>query len=279
MRFAFAFLCLIVLVKGEPEVPEAEWEIMENGGLRAKVPNIEGLSEVDLHFNINKPLSGVSAGDYNVIIRNAGTDGIWIHEAPEIQVKDGDVVNYWILVIVNGGGYQKLDLSFTLHSGGTTTTTSTTTTQTTTEPTTTTSTTTTTMTTTTDLGLPEVQFELMEPEGLKIWLEDSQDHEIMFFGFHMNINEPLNGVDFGDFNYVVDHVDENGNWSIEETGVSLNDSDIVYFWYYIAMDSQGFQITDQMWSPGGPLTTTTPGTTTEHVPDIISVTESSEGNF
>ena len=50
-------------------MPEAIWEIMEDGGLRAIVPNVDGLSEVDLHFNINKPLSGVSAGDYNIIIR------------------------------------------------------------------------------------------------------------------------------------------------------------------------------------------------------------------
>ena len=39
------------------------------------------------------------AGDYNVIIRNAGSDGIWIYEDPSIEIKDGDVINYWILVI------------------------------------------------------------------------------------------------------------------------------------------------------------------------------------
>jgi len=57
-------LSKFVYIAGKPEVPEAEWEIMLTGGLRAKVPSLEGLSEVDLHFNINKPLSGVSGLKY-----------------------------------------------------------------------------------------------------------------------------------------------------------------------------------------------------------------------
>ena len=57
-----------VASKDTPEVPEAEWEIIENGGLRALVPDVDGMNEVHLHFNINKELSGVSAGDYNIMI-------------------------------------------------------------------------------------------------------------------------------------------------------------------------------------------------------------------
>ena len=41
---------------------------MESGGLRAMVPDVDGMNEVHLHFNINKELSGVSAGDYNIMI-------------------------------------------------------------------------------------------------------------------------------------------------------------------------------------------------------------------
>lgn len=41
---------------------------MESGGLRALVPDLDGLNEVYLHFNINKELSGVTAGDYNIMI-------------------------------------------------------------------------------------------------------------------------------------------------------------------------------------------------------------------
>ena len=34
----------------------------------ASVPDQEGQTEVHLHFNINKPLPGVTAGDYNIMI-------------------------------------------------------------------------------------------------------------------------------------------------------------------------------------------------------------------
>ena len=67
----------------------------------------------------------------------------------------------------------------------------------------------------------------------------------MYFAFHMNVNDPLNGVDFGDFNYAIDEAGEDGNWTIEETSVSLNDSDIVYYWYYIAYDGEGHEVTDK----------------------------------
>eukprot|EP00093_Oithona_nana_P007883 07883.XXX_295582_295891_1 [CDS] Oithona nana genome sequencing. len=79
---------------------------MESGGLRAIVPALESLNEVYLHFNINKELSGVSAGDYNIMISSPGADGSWVYEDPAIEVKDGDTVYYWILIMVNGGGYQ-----------------------------------------------------------------------------------------------------------------------------------------------------------------------------
>ena len=52
-------------------------------------------------------------------------------------------------------------------------------------------------------------------------------------------------------------------WTIEETEISLNNSDIVYYWYYLAFDGQGYEITDQMWSPGGPIITTTEGIVTK----------------
>ena len=118
----------------------------------------------------------------------------------------------------------------------------------------------------------------MEPEGLRVWIADP-DSRVMYFAFHMNINDPLNGVDFGDFNYAIDEAGPDGNWTIEEPSVSLNDSDIVYYWYYLAVDGEGHEVTDNMWSPGGPLTTTTEGSTTESIPDIISVTETSEGKY
>ena len=52
-----------------PDVPDVTWELLPGGGLHAAVPDQTGLSEVDLHFNINKELPGVAAGDYNINIK------------------------------------------------------------------------------------------------------------------------------------------------------------------------------------------------------------------
>jgi hypothetical protein len=43
---------------------------------------------------------------FAVICRSAGSDGMWIQEDASLEVKNGDTINYWILIMVNGGGYQ-----------------------------------------------------------------------------------------------------------------------------------------------------------------------------
>ncbi len=128
--------------------------------------------------------------------------------------------------------------------------------------------------------------------GLRIWFEDTDG--LMHAEIHLNINEELPGIDYGEYNFNIDTANEDGLWLVEEPSIELNDTDIVFYWYYLVIDGHGHQITDQYvrillhlllrvilcfraWSPGGLPTTTTPGTTTEPIPDEISVTETSEG--
>ena len=51
------------------EVPTPKWELLPHGGLVVTVENQNGLTEVDLHFSINKEVHGVEVGDFNEIIR------------------------------------------------------------------------------------------------------------------------------------------------------------------------------------------------------------------
>ena len=44
-------------------------------------------------------------------VHRSATSGVWVHEDASIPVKAGDTINFWILVFVNGGGYQKTDQS------------------------------------------------------------------------------------------------------------------------------------------------------------------------
>ena len=38
---------------------------------------------------------------------------VWLHENTQVDVKPGDTVNYWILVVKNGEGKQLTDQSWT----------------------------------------------------------------------------------------------------------------------------------------------------------------------
>jgi hypothetical protein len=98
-------MLISVLVAACAEVPTPVFELLPGGGLRVTVADQPGQSEVDLHFNLNVPLPGVTAGEYNVIMTEA-TDGAWVHEDATIPAKAGDTVYFWVLVIVNGEGFQ-----------------------------------------------------------------------------------------------------------------------------------------------------------------------------
>ncbi|XP_023340736.1 beta-1,3-glucan-binding protein isoform X3 [Eurytemora carolleeae] len=238
------------------------------------------MTDVQIHFSINKPLSGVSAGDYFMDIMGA-TDGVWSKEDPAIPVVAGDTIYYWILVFVNGGGYQKTDLSGVVAGNEPTTTPvpDTTTQKVTTTATTTTSTTTTTTTTTPGPQFPRPQLEQMVPMGFRMWIKDFEGLEHV--GFHFSVNEELSGVDYGQENIEIDAASSDGTWSHSWANIRLQDGDTVNYWYYLVVDKHGFQFTENSWTIGetipiGSTTTTSPGTT---IPDILSVTESNIGKY
>ena len=93
--------------------------------------------------------------------------------------------------MISSANQQKTDLSYTIHGASEPTTTTSTTTKSTTA-TTKITTTTTTETTTTVLPLPEIQLQVMEPQGLRAWIEDTEG-KVQYLAFHMSINSPLNG--------------------------------------------------------------------------------------
>ena len=45
------------------------------------------------------------------------TDGEWLFEDSTIQVQAGDTINYWILVIINGEGFQVGTLQIMMEGG------------------------------------------------------------------------------------------------------------------------------------------------------------------
>ncbi|XP_072018556.1 beta-1,3-glucan-binding protein-like [Amphiura filiformis] len=104
-----------------PPLPPVQFSVMSPQGLRMQILGNPGITLVAYHYSINKDVIGVAPGDYNYDITDK-TGDYWVHENTDIVVNSGDVVNYWYLVIYNGGGYQDTDLSWTavycFHSHG-----------------------------------------------------------------------------------------------------------------------------------------------------------------
>ena len=71
MRVKILFLSLLscLTLGQDPSVPDPVFSIAGGGGLRIEIPDVSGLTEVDIHFSVNKPVQGVAAADYNIIIK------------------------------------------------------------------------------------------------------------------------------------------------------------------------------------------------------------------
>ena len=165
-------------------------------------------------------IGGFLKNTLTVSLRGA-TDGVWSKEDPAIPVVSGDTIYYWILVFVNGGGYQKTDLSGVVAGNEPTTTPvpDTTTQKVTTTATTTTSTTTTTTTTTPGPQFPRPQLEQMVPMGFRMWIQDFEG--LQHVGFHFSVNEELSGVDYGQENIEIDAASSDGTWSYSWANIRL----------------------------------------------------------
>lgn len=68
MLLSTAVSFLLVSLALGADVPDPRWYIADGGGLRAEVDDVSGMTQVHLHFSINKPVTGVSAADYNIMI-------------------------------------------------------------------------------------------------------------------------------------------------------------------------------------------------------------------
>ncbi|CAH1801999.1 unnamed protein product [Owenia fusiformis] len=88
-------------------------------GISFSIPDENGITVVGYHYSINAGLGGTAPGQYNFDV-NSASGGLWLHENTGVVLMNGDVVNYWVYVNKDGGGYQLLDQSWTYDDGSTT---------------------------------------------------------------------------------------------------------------------------------------------------------------
>ena len=156
LKFSVVFFAILAVSFAVYSVKQPKIEALSPKGVKFTYPKDDpNLSLVAFHFNVNKPLSGVAASDYGDDVTTLTgmkiyffcvqsnfqiVDGAFVYIQPELELKIGDKVYYWVYALNNGVGYVLTDQVWTNEVPTTPTTKATTTTKstTTTKPTTTT---------------------------------------------------------------------------------------------------------------------------------------------
>lgn len=74
-------------------------------GFRVSVPNINGMQLLGFHGNINSAI-GNREGNYSGDVRVPSGNGRWEYTNFESQLRNGDIINYWIVAQVGQENYR-----------------------------------------------------------------------------------------------------------------------------------------------------------------------------
>lgn len=81
------------------------FEAFRPNGLKISIPNVDGLQIFGFHANLNKPINLRETGEYhNDII--SSENGKWTYYINDIELRIGDVLNYWVYLQMDGIGEQ-----------------------------------------------------------------------------------------------------------------------------------------------------------------------------
>lgn len=83
-----------------PELNQPLVEPMCPQGFKVSVPNIRGMQLLGFHGNVNSPIA-LREGNYSGDIRDPSANGRWEYSNPDLLLRNGDIINYWIMVQIN----------------------------------------------------------------------------------------------------------------------------------------------------------------------------------
>ncbi|CAG9561447.1 unnamed protein product [Danaus chrysippus] len=110
----FAFVLLFVhLNDAQFTVPEVIIQALRPKGIRIYIPDSPNVSLFVFQGNINKKIGENDVGTLSAEVTKP-TDGKWLYENPSLDLKVGDVINYYVYVVSDKKGYLKDNLSFTV---------------------------------------------------------------------------------------------------------------------------------------------------------------------
>ncbi|VVC92752.1 unnamed protein product, partial [Leptidea sinapis] len=82
-------------------------------GIRVYIPDEKNFSLFVFQGNVNRKIGENDVGNISGEVTSP-TNGRWIFEDPNVQLKPGDVVNYYVHVVYDGKGFLEDNLSFTV---------------------------------------------------------------------------------------------------------------------------------------------------------------------
>lgn len=87
-------------------VPKATIKAFQSKGFSVSIPDSAGLRLFAFHGNLNSNLATLEAGTFSKDVLQP-ENGLWIFKDTSIQLKVGDVINYWLFVEKDGLGYRQ----------------------------------------------------------------------------------------------------------------------------------------------------------------------------
>ncbi|KAI8426003.1 hypothetical protein MSG28_004979 [Choristoneura fumiferana] len=113
----FLFVLSIVLAAAEDaqySIPEVTIEAFTPKGFRASIPGSPNQSLFAFQGNLNRNIESDQVGAISGETLSVSSNGRWIVDLPDIQLKAGDVIKYHVFAAIDRVGYVKDDLEFTI---------------------------------------------------------------------------------------------------------------------------------------------------------------------
>ncbi|XP_035445207.2 beta-1,3-glucan-binding protein-like [Spodoptera frugiperda] len=115
-RVVGLFINLFIFLQttsGQYQIPDVTISALKPRGFRASIPDAPNVSLFVFQGNVNRPIGSTDVGTISGEVLQP-KDGWWTVEEPGIELKIGDVINYYVVVTADRAGYIKDKLSYTV---------------------------------------------------------------------------------------------------------------------------------------------------------------------
>ncbi|XP_037071874.1 transmembrane protease serine 11D-like [Pollicipes pollicipes] len=215
------------------------------GAIHVTIPSSPGMSLAAIHLTVGEPVHGTRPGKYN---KDLARDGDVFRGTVHFQWQTGDVIYYWVYVVVDGLGYQRLEQSHTIRAGGAGTTRA------------------------PSRGPFQVPTPSFHFTPFTITVAVPALPGVSLAAIHMNLDEPLRGTNAGKYNK---DMDKSGDVFVTMIHAPWEQASTIYYWVYVIFNGLGHHKLEQRFdiSPGMSVPPTRPPGGTTRPPSSLLPSE------